>query len=159
MNINGTGDPQMLNASDIMTTDVITVKKETTLKELAGLLYENHINGVPVVDEQEKLIGIICESDLVRKNKKLHIPTVVALFDWVFYLENPKKMEKEIQRINATTVEDLYVKDVITVDEKTSVEDIATIMTRKKVYTIPVMDGDRIVGIIGKGDLLRTLVH
>jgi CBS domain-containing protein len=149
----------MLNASDIMTTDVTTVKKETTLKELATILYENHINGVPVVDDDEKLIGIICESDLIRKDRKLHIPTVVALFDWVFYLESPKRMEKEIQRINATTVEELYVKEVTTVDEKTPVDDIATIMTEKKVYTIPVMDGDRIVGVIGKGDLLRTLVH
>jgi CBS-domain-containing membrane protein len=149
----------MLNASDIMTTDVTTVKKEPTLKELATILYENHINGVPVVDDDEKLIGIICESDLIRKDRKLHIPTVVALFDWVFYLESPKRMEKEIQRINATTVEELYVKEVTTVDEKTPVDDIATIMTEKKVYTIPVMDGDRIVGVIGKGDLLRTLVH
>ncbi|MBW2094881.1 MAG: CBS domain-containing protein [Deltaproteobacteria bacterium] len=149
----------MLNASDIMTTEVITVKKNTTLKELAKILYENHINGVPVVDDSGKLIGIICESDLIRKDRKLHIPTVVALFDWVFYLESPKKMEKEIKRINATTVEDLYVKEVITVDEKTPVEDIATMMTQKKVYTIPVLDEDRIVGIIGKGDLLRTLVH
>lgn len=149
----------MLNASDIMTTDVTTVKKETTLKELATILYENHINGVPVVDDDEKLIGIICESDLIRKDRKLHIPTVVALFDWVFYLESPKRMEKEIQRINATTVEELYVKEVTTVDEKTPVDDIATIMTEKKAYTIPVMDGDRIVGVIGKGDLLRTLVH
>ena len=149
----------MFNASDIMTTAVITVKKETTLKELARLLYENHINGVPVVEDEGKLIGIICESDLIRKDRKLHIPTVVALFDWVFYLESPKKMEKEIQRINATKVEDLYVREVITVNEKTPVEDIATIMTQKKAYTIPVMDGDRIVGIIGKGDLLRTLVH
>jgi CBS domain-containing protein len=149
----------MLNASDIMTTHVITVKKETSLKDLARLLYEHHINGVPVVDDDGQLIGIICESDLIRKNRKLHIPTVVALFDWVFYLESPKKMEKEIQRINATTVEDLYVKEVITVSETTPVEDIATLMTQKKAYTIPVMDGDRIVGIIGKGDVLRTLVH
>ena len=149
----------MLNASDIMTTHVITVKKETSLKDLARLLYEHHINGVPVVDDDGQLIGIICESDLIRKNRKLHIPTVVALFDWVFYLESPKKMEKEIQRINATTVEDLYVKEVITVSETTPVEDIATLMTQKKAYTIPVMDGERIVGIIGKGDVLRTLVH
>lgn len=147
----------MLNASDIMTTKVITVRRETTLKELARLLSEHHINGVPVVDDEDRLIGIICESDLIRKDKKLHIPTLVAVFDAVFYLESPKKMEKEISRISATTVNDLYTKEVITVDEKTSVEEIATIMTRKKVYTIPVMDGDRLVGIIGKEDLIRAL--
>lgn len=149
----------MLNASDIMTTDVITVKKETCLKDLARLLYENRINGVPVVDEDGLLIGIICESDLIRKDKKLHIPTVVAIFDAVLYLESPKRMEKEIQRLNATTVEDLYTKKVITVDEKTPVEELATIMTQQKCYTIPVMDGKRLVGIIGKADLIRTLVH
>lgn len=148
----------MLNASDIMTTDVITVKKDTSLKDLAKLLYENHINGVPVVDDDGLLIGIICESDLIRKDKKLHIPTVVAIFDWVLYLESPKKIEKEIQRINATKVEDLYTKKVVTVDEKTPIDEIATIMEQKKIYTIPVMDGDRLVGVVGKADLLRSLI-
>lgn len=149
----------MLNASDIMTTDVITVQKDTSLKDLAKLLYENHINGVPVVDTDGLLIGIICESDLIRKDKKLHIPTVVAIFDWVLYLERPKKIEKEIQRVNATKVEDLYTKKVVTVDEKMPVDEIATIMEQKKISTIPVMDGDRLVGIIGKTDLIRTLIH
>jgi CBS domain-containing protein len=147
----------MLNASDIMTTEVITVKKETSLKELAGILYQYHINGVPVVDDDGALIGIICESDLIRKDKKLHIPTVVTIFDAVVYLENPKNIEKEFQRVSATTVGDLYTRKPVTVDEKTPIDEIATIMTQKKVYTIPVMDGDRLVGIIGKADLIRTI--
>ena len=148
----------MLNACDIMTTEVITVKKNTSLQDLARILYQNHINGVPVVDDNGRLIGIICESDLIRKNKKLHIPTVVTIFDAVFYLESPKKIEKEIARINATKVEELYTKEVFTVDEKTEIDEIATFMTQKKVYTIPVVDGDRLVGVIGKADLIRTLV-
>lgn len=148
----------MLNASDIMTTDVITVKKDTSLKDLAKILYKNHINGVPVVDNDGLLLGIICESDLIRKDKKLHIPTVVAIFDAVVYLESPKSIEKEFKRISATTVEDLYTKKAISVDEKTPIDEIATIMTQKKIYTIPVMDGDLLVGIIGKADLIRTLV-
>ncbi len=148
----------MLNASDIMTTEIITVKKDTSLKDLARVLYENHINGVPVLDDDGTLIGIICESDLIRKDKKLHIPTVVAIFDWVLYLESPKKIEKEIQRVNATTVEDLYTRNVITVGEKTHIDEIATLMEQKKIYTIPIMDGDRLVGIVGKADVIRTLV-
>ncbi len=148
----------MLNASDIMTTEVITVKKETPLKELAQILYKNRINGVPVVDDDGLLIGIICESDLVRKDKKLHIPTVVALFDAVFYLESSKNIEKEIKQINATTVEELYTRKVVTVDERTPIDEIATLMTQKKIYTIPVMDGNRLVGIVGKGDVIRTFI-
>ena len=148
----------MLNASDIMTTEVMTVKKETPLKELAEILYNNHINGVPVVDDEGLLIGIICESDLIRKDKKLHIPTVVALFDAVFYLESSKNIEKEIKQISATTVSDLFTREVVTVDEKTLIDEIATIMTQKKIYTIPVMDGERLVGIVGKGDVIRTFI-
>jgi len=148
----------MLNASDIMTTEVITVKEETPLKELAEILYENRINGVPVVDDEGLLIGIICESDLIRKDKKLHIPTVVALFDAVFYLESSKNIEKEIKQISATTVSDLFTREVVTVDEKTAIDEIATIMTQKKIYTIPVMDGERLVGIVGKGDVIRTFI-
>jgi len=148
----------MLNASDIMTTEVMTVKKETPLKELAEILYENRINGVPVVDDEGLLIGIICESDLIRKDKKLHIPTVVALFDAVFYLESSKNIEKEIEEISATTVSDLFTREVVTVGEKTAIDEIATIMTQKKIYTIPVMDGERLVGIVGKGDVIRTFI-
>ena len=148
----------MLNASDIMTTEVMTVKEETPLKELAEILYENRINGVPVVDDEGSLIGIICESDLIRKDKKLHIPTVVALFDAVFYLESSKNIEKEIKQISATTVSDLFTREVVTVDEKTPIDEIATIMTQKKIYTIPVMDGERLVGIVGKGDVIRTFI-
>ena len=133
-------------------------QKETPLKELAEILYKNRINGVPVVDDEGLLIGIICESDLVRKDKKLHIPTVVALFDAVFYLESSKNIEKEIKQINATTVEELFSREVVTVDEKTPIDEIATIMTQKKIYTIPVMDGNRMVGVIGKGDVIRTLI-
>ena len=141
-----------------MSTDVITVTKKTSLKELAKILQEKQINGVPVVDDEGKLVGIICESDLIRKNRKLHIPTVVALFDWVLYLESPGKMKEEIERLNATTVEDLYSKKVVTVDEETPLDEIATLMAEKKIYTIPVVEGDRVVGVIGKGDLVRTLI-
>jgi CBS-domain-containing membrane protein len=148
----------MLTAKDIMTREVITVKRDTSLKDLAQILYEHHINGVPVVDEDGRLIGVICESDLIRRDKKLHIPTVVSVFDWVLYLESPKKLEKEIQRVNATTVEDLYTAKVVTVGEQTPVDEIATLMTEKKVYTLPVVAGDTLVGIIGKADLIRTLV-
>ena len=149
----------MLKASDIMTTEVITVKRDTSLKDVARILYEKHINGLPVVDEKGMLIGIICENDLIQRDRKLQLPAMVAIFDTVFYIQSSKKLEKEFQRFNATTVEDLYTKDVVTVDKDSPVEDIATVMTKKKIYTIPVMDGDKLVGVIGQADLIRTIIN
>ena len=148
----------MLNAADIMTKEVITVKKDTSLADLARILYENRINGAPVVDDEGALEGVICESDLIRKKKQFHIPTVVAVFDVIISLERPKNIEKEIQRISSTIVEELYTKEVVTVNKNTPVDEFATIMTSKKIYTIPVMDGDHLVGIIGKADLIRTIL-
>ncbi len=66
----------MLKAKDIMTKDVITAKNETTIEELARLLIDHKISGVPVVDDDNQLIGIVTENDLIKKNKRFHIPTI-----------------------------------------------------------------------------------
>jgi CBS domain-containing protein len=146
----------MLKAKDIMTKNVITAKPGTTMEELARLLIENHISGVPVVDAQGKMRGVVTENDLISKNSKLHIPTVLRLFD--AYIQLGKgKMESEIKKITATTVDEICSKDVVTVDEEASVEYIATIMTEKKIHTLPVLREGKLVGVIGKKDLIRSM--
>ena len=84
----------MLTAQDIMTKDVITARKDMSVKELAQLLHDKKISGVPVVDDQDNLIGIVTENDLIDQTKKIHIPTVMALFDSFVFLENPDRLEK-----------------------------------------------------------------
>lgn len=148
----------MWNASDIMTTEVITVTKDTPIQTLARILYEHHINGVPVVDAEGRLEGIVCETDLIRTDKKLRIPLVLTLFDATLFLESPGRFKKELKELQATTVEDLYTREVVTVKEDTPLDEIATMMTEKRAYTLPVLDDTgRVVGIIGKRDLIRTL--
>lgn len=148
----------MLKAKDIMTREVITVKPNTTIEELAHIFIEKKISGAPVVDDNGDLIGIVTENDLISQNKRLHIPTVVRLFDAFIMLESPSKIEKEIKKMAAVTVADICVSDVITVAEDTPVEDIATIMSEKKVHLIPVVEGKNVRGIIGKMDLIKGMV-
>lgn len=148
----------MLRAKDIMTRDVITVKPTTTIEELARIFIEKKVSGVPVVDDNGNIIGIVTENDLISQNKRLHIPTVVRLFDAFIMLESPSKIEKEIRKMAAVTVADIFVRDVITVAEDTPVEDIATIMSEKKVHLIPVVEGRKVCGIIGKMDLIKGMV-
>ena len=78
----------MLTAGEIMTKDVVSVQKETSIRELAELFTVRKISSAPVVDAEGDLIGIVTETDLVEQDKSLHIPTVISLFDWVIYLES-----------------------------------------------------------------------
>ncbi len=147
----------MLKASEIMTKDVITVVPSTTVEDLARVLVDHKISGTPVVDDKGDLIGIVTENDLIRKNKKFHIPTIVRLFDAFIMLESKSKIEQEIKEMAAVTVADIYRKEVVTASEDTPVDEIATIMSDKGLHLVPVVDGRKIKGIIGKIDIIKGL--
>ena len=149
----------MLTAKDIMTKNVVTVKPETSIEDLASLLVKNQISGVPVVDENDALYGIVTENDLISQNKRLHIPTVVSFLDAAIYLESSKKFAEEVKRVTATTAGDICARKVITIAEDTPLTDIATIMSEKKVHILPVVKAGRIVGIIGKRDVVRAVAQ
>jgi len=148
----------MMKAKDVMTKDVITVRRETTVRDLAVLFSERHISSVPVVDEAGNLIGIVSESDLVEQDKNLHIPTVVSIFDWVIYLESGKRFEKELQKMTGQTVGDIYSEEVFSVSPEATVSEVADIMSRQRVHAVPVLEGGRVVGIIGRIDLIKTMI-
>lgn len=146
----------MLKAKDIMTSNVITIRKTTTLEELARIIMHHHISGTPVVDDEGTLKGMVTENDLINQNKRLHIPTILRLFD-AFIPLGTSKLEREIKRMAASTVEDIYTKEVVTVDEETPVENIATIMAEKNIHLLPVLKEGKLVGIIGKKDIIKGI--
>lgn len=148
----------MLKARDIMTKEVISVYPETEVAQAARLLLEHRINGLPVLDQEEHLIGIICQSDLIAQQKKIPLPSFFILLDSVIQLPSIKNIEKELQKIAAITVKDAMTPNPVTVDPDTSLEDIATLMVKNNIHTLPVLDQGRLVGIIGKEDILRTLM-
>lgn len=147
----------MKTARDIMTREVITVKKDQLISDLSKLFIENHFNGVPVLDDEGKLAGVVTQGDLIEQNKNLHIPTVIALFDAVLFLESEKKFEDDVKKLTGSKIEDIYHKNPVTVSPDTDLNEITTIMAEKDVHTIPVLDGDKLVGIIGKGDIIRAM--
>ena len=148
----------MLKARDIMTKNVITVTPDTEITQAAKLLLENHFNGLPVVDESGKLIGILCQDDLIVQQKRLPLPSLFTFFDGLIPLTSYRSLEKEVEKIVATTVSQAMTTDPITIDPDASLEDIATLMVNNNIHTLPVLDRDRLVGVIGKEDVLRTLM-
>jgi len=148
----------MLKAKDIMAREVITVTDSIEIVQAAKILIENNINGVPVVDDGGVLVGILCQSDLIAQQKNIPVPSLFTLLDGFIPLTSLKKVEKDIQKITAITVADAMTKDPVTVNSDTGIGDVAELMVDKNFHSIPVVDDGELVGIIGKEDVLQTLI-
>lgn len=148
----------MIKAKDIMEKNIITLSPDTEISKAVEILLKNHINGVPVVNADGELMGILCQSDLIFQQKDIPIPPIFAILDSVFPLSSSKSLEDQFQKMAATKVSQAMVKKVATVTPDTSVSEIAGLMVEKHFHTLPVVEGKKLVGIIGKEDVLKTLM-
>lgn len=148
----------MLTARDIMTPHPVSVKVGTRVSDAARIMLEHHFNGLPVVEEDGTLRGVLCQSDLVVQHKKLRLPSYFVILDALIPLQSPGKFEEEVRRMAATTVEEAMTGAPRTVSPDTPMEELASLMAEEKYYTLPVVEEGRLVGVIGKEDVLRTLV-
>jgi CBS domain-containing protein len=148
----------MLKVKDIMTREVITVSPETEIVQATKLLLENRINGVPVTDATGKLVGILCQSDLIAQQKKLPIPSFFTLLNGLIPLISKKQLEKQVQKITAITVAQAMTPNPVTVHADMNIEEVAALMVDRNFHTIPVVDEGKLVGIVGKEDMLRALI-
>lgn len=148
----------MLTAKEIMTKDVTTVTADLAVEKLASLLWKNNISGVPVVDDTGKVVAVVTESDLIDQKKKVHIPTMISFLDSVIMLESADKIEEQIGKITGTTVADICSKKLVSVGEDTRLDEIASIMSEQNIHTLPVLAGNELVGVVGKNDIIKTLV-
>jgi len=141
-----------------MTKKLITVSPETGIVHATKLLLENRINGVPVTDETGKLVGILCQSDLIAQQKKLPVPSFFTFLDGLIPLTSMKQFEKQIQKIAAITVAQAMTPNPVAVRPDTGIEEVAALMVDNNFHTIPVVHEGELVGIVGKEDILRTLI-
>ncbi len=148
----------MIQAKDIMQKNIISLSPDTKIPDAVEILLKNHINGVPVVDANGEIIGILCQSDLIFQQKDIPIPPIFAILDSIFPLSSSKSLDAQFQKMAATKVAQAMVKEVTTVTPDTPVSGIASLMVEKHFHTIPVVEGKKLVGIIGKEDILKTLI-
>ena len=145
-------------AKDIMTTNVKVAKETDTIQDIANILITEKIGGVPVVNEEGKVVGIISETDIMKKEKYVNPPEYITFLQGVIYLNDFKKMEHDIKDIAAIQVKDLMSKEVIKVHEDDTFDDIANIMIKKSVNRVPVVDqNDKIKGIICRYDIIKSM--
>ncbi|MFA4933891.1 MAG: CBS domain-containing protein [Candidatus Omnitrophota bacterium] len=141
---------------DIMTKNVITVSPEMKIHKLAELFIDKNISGAPVVDEAGKLLGVVKEEGVIFQDKKVHLPTFINL-SFGFITLGSERYNEEIKKITASTVSSIMEKDITTINPNIEIEDAATLMLEKEIYYLPVVDKDKLVGLITKKDIVRAI--
>ncbi|MEJ8553954.1 CBS domain-containing protein [Tepidibacter sp. Z1-5] len=149
-----------MKAKDIMTSDVMVVKQDATIKEIAEIFLNNRIGGVPVVDEENKIVGIISETDIIQKEKNVNVPSFINILQGYIFFDSFKEVEEDIRKIAACKASDIMSKDVMTVKEDDSIEYVANEMIKKSINRVPVIDDNNYIkGIICRYDLIKAMYN
>ena len=147
-------------AKDIMTTDVIVANKNDIIANVANLLIREKIGGLPVVDEDNKVVGIISETDIMKKESHVESPKMLNFLQGIIFLDDMKRFEEELRAIAAYKVEDLMSKDIVTVKEDDTFDYVANIMINKSINRVPVVDKDNCLkGIICRYDIIKAMYN
>ena len=141
-------------ASDIMTSPVKTIGPDATIEEAIALLLESHVSGLPVADADGRLVGLVSEGDFLHRAE---LGTAKRKPRWIEFLLGPGEIAESYVMSHGRKVHDVMTRDVATVSESASINEVVEVMERRKVKRLPVVSGDRLVGIITRADLLRAL--
>ncbi len=144
-------------ASDMMNAAPPHCHMDTSIAVIAKRFADEAVSGMLVVDDDQRLLGVITESDLIDQQRNLHVPTAIALFDMVIPM-GEARFEEELSNMQAMTVGDLVQVDVVSVSIDQDLNEIASIMADKHIHHLPVLDDDAVVGLICKHDVIKALV-
>ncbi len=141
-------------AKDIMTTDIVTIAPSLRVEEIARLLLSRNISGVPVVDDRDRLIGLVSEGDLLRRTEG---GTERQRSWWLSLLASPEERARDYIKTHGRTAEQVMTREVVTVTADISIGEIAQILERRRIKRVPVVEDGRIVGIVSRANLLHGL--
>lgn len=144
--------------ADVMSREPITVKTQTPLNEAIKILAEKNFSGLPVVDDNGQLVGMISETDLMWQETGVNPPPYIMFLDSVIYLQNPGQYERELHKALGQTVGEVMSLNPITISANKSLKEAAQAMHDHKIHRLPVLGEDeQIIGIITRGDIVRTM--
>lgn len=144
--------------AEVMTPSLITVKPETPLKEAIALLVEHKISGMPVINDDGELVGVLSESDLMWQETGVEPPPYIMILDSIIYLQNPSRYEKEIHKALGQTVADVMSDKPITINSSQTVKQAAQLLHQKQIRRLPVIDSEKkVIGILTQGDIIRAM--
>src|ERR687885_2012230 len=142
-----------MKVGDIMETDWPTLGPESTVEDAIKLFAEAQISGAPVV-EDGRLVGIITEGDLIFQDAELKAPGFLDILGGIVPLGNTEEYRKEVLKSAGVTVDEVMTEDPVTVDPEASLAEAATVMAEERKKILPVVEGERLVGVITRMDIL-----
>ena len=148
-----------LTARDIMRKDVVTIGADASVRELAELLSQHKVSGVPVLDPEGRVVGVATEGDVIYQDAELHFPHYVQFLDSVIYVDSIRRFEERFRKAYGTKVADIMSDEVISVEPDTSIRDIATEMIERDINRVPVVEDGKLVGIITRGDVVKAMAR
>lgn len=149
-----------MKVRDIMTKDVLTAKPDTSVNELAKLMGAHDISGVPIVDDEGHVVGIITELDLIVRNTRLEIPRFIEVLDWGrIPLERPSHAQERLKHMLGTEARDVMTEKVLTIGPEADVEQLAESMVKHRVNPVPVVENDRLIGIVSRANLIDMMAQ
>jgi CBS domain-containing protein len=143
-----------MKATEIMVAKVVTIGPNASVRDVANLLLNNHISGVPVVSEDGNLLGIVSEGDLMRRTE---IGTERHHSWWLEILSSDEALAAEFVKSNARKVADVMTRNVITASPETQIRDIASLMEKSSIKRVPIVKDGKVVGIVSRANLLQAL--
>lgn len=144
-------------ASDIMEKNFVTASPSTSVFSLVHMFVKNKVAAIPIVDEEEQLIGIITDADLLYKKIKPHVPHYVNLLGASIYYNGISEYDKGFKKLMACTAKEMMTKNVIIAAPDADVEQLAGVMVAEHLKVIPIVDGRRVVGIVTRYNILDEL--
>lgn len=143
-----------MKASDIMTREVVTVNSMTTVREIADILNERHISGLPVV-EQGRVVGIVSEKDIIFRDASLHLPAFIQILDGIIFLGSLKNYEQSIRKMTGMRAAEIMSDEVISVGPDASIREIADLMVENEINRVPIVADGVLVGIVTRADIIK----
>jgi CBS domain-containing protein len=143
-----------MKARDIMVQDVIAVSPDTLVRDIALLMVEKHISGVPVLTDNGKLIGMVSQSDLLHRAE---VGTERKHKWWFRIFADSSALAREYAKAHGLKAHDIMSRYVVSVRDDAELRDVADILDKRRIKRVPVVREDRMVGIITRGDLVRAL--
>ena len=147
-----------MQVKDIMTREVICVNPDMGVHEFAELLIKHNIGGAPVIDKEGNFLGLVLEEGLIFQDKKIHLPTFLHLSLGFLTLET-ERFEEELKKIAGTKVSDIMEETFIKVSPEEPIENIATMMVEKGNHYYPVIENNKVVGIVTKKDIVKAIAR